>query len=317
MKILVTPTSMQKGKESKAIQKLKEFASELVYNPYGRPLTEDELIAILKDCDGFIAGLDNITDKVLSECKNLKVVSRYGAGVDKVDLKAAKDYGIAVTNTPGVNAVAVAELSFALILNLARRVSFLDKKTKDGEWVRSYGLELGGKTIGILGLGAIGKNVARYAQGFGMKVMAYDPYIDKEYAKENNITIASLDEIFVNADVISLHLPLTDETRNLINGDAINKMKDTTIVINTSRGGIIDKYAAYRALLENRLGGLGLDAFEEEPPKRSQLFELDNVILTPHTGAHTGEAIDNMANLSVENLINVLSGKECKYIVNK
>ena len=317
MKILVSPTSMQEGKNCKALDQLKKFTTDIIYNPYGRPLTEDELIPLLEDCDGFIAGLDEVTEKVISRCKKLKVISRYGAGVDRVDLAAAKAMQIAVTNTPGVNAVAVAELAFAMILNLARRISFLNEKTKAGEWVRSTGTELKGKTIGILGLGAIGKNLATYAQGLSMKVMAYDPYIDVEYAKENSITVATFDEVIETADIISLHLPLTPTTRNLIDKATISRMKQGALLINTSRGGIINEEAAYEALVANRLGGLGLDAFEVEPPTGSPLFNLDNVIVTPHTGAHTKEAIDNMADLSVENLINVLSGKECNYILNK
>ncbi len=317
MKILVTPTSMQEGKKCKAMDVLKSFTSDIVYNPYGRPLTEDELIPLLEDCDGYIAGLDEVTDKVLSSCKKLKVVSRYGAGVDRVDLTAAKANNIAVTNTPGVNAIAVAELAFAMILNLARRISFLNEKTKAGEWIRSTGTELNGKTIGILGLGAIGRNLARYAQGLAMKVMAYDPYMNEEYAKENNITVATFDEIIEQSDIISLHLPLTSATKNLIDRSVIARMKQGALLINTSRGGLIDEEAAYEALVDKRLGGLGLDAFEVEPPTGSPLFNLDNVIVTPHTGAHTKEAIDNMAELSVENLINVLTENECKYILNR
>ena len=317
MKVLVSPTSMQEGKNCKALELLKSFTLDIIYNPYGRPLTEEELIPLLEDCDGFIAGLDDITEKVISSTKKLKVISRYGAGVDRVDLAAAKAKNIAVTNTPGANAEAVAELALAMIFNLARRVSFLNEKTKAGEWVRSTGMELNGKTIGILGLGAIGKNLAKYTQGLSMKVMAYDPYMDENYAKENNIIIATFDEVIEQADVISLHLPLTPTTRHLIDKAAISKMKQGALLVNTSRGGIIDEEAAYEALVNHRLGGLGLDAFEVEPPTGSPLFGLDNVVVTPHTGAHTKEAIDNMAELAVENLINVLSGNECKHILNK
>lgn len=317
MKILVTPTSLQEGKKSNALDVLKAFSNDLVFNPTGRPLTEDELIPLLENCDGYVAGLDYVTEKVLKACKNLKVISRYGAGVDRVDLAAAKENGIIVTNTPGVNAVAVAELAMGLTLSVARKISFLDRKTREGEWVRSTGMELGGKTIGIMGLGAIGKNVARYAQGFGMRVMAYDPYMNEAYANENNIAVASFDEVVQNADVISLHLPLTPETKHLINKEVMDQMKETTILINTSRGGIIDEDAAYELLKKGALGGLGLDAFEIEPPTNSPLFELDNVVVTPHTGAHTKEATVNMADAAVKNLIDVLSGNECPFVVNK
>jgi D-3-phosphoglycerate dehydrogenase len=316
MKILVTPTSLQEGKESKALEILKEFSNDLVFNPMGRPLTEDELVPLLKDCDGYIAGLDYITDKVIKSCNKLKVISRYGVGYDRVDLEAAKEKGIIVTNTPGVNAIAVAELAMALVLAVARKISFLDRKTREGEWVRSTGIELNSKTMGIMGLGAIGKNVARYAKGYGMKVMAYDPYIDEVYAKKNDIKIASFEELITESDVISLHLPLTPDTKHLINKDVMMKMKKTAILVNTSRGGIIDEDAAYELLKDGELGGLGLDAFEIEPPTSSPLFELSNVVVTPHTGAHTKEASDNMANAAVKNLIDVLSGNDCPYIVN-
>lgn len=318
MRILVTPTSLQEGKKSAALDALKEFSSDLVFNPMGRPLTEEELIPLLKDCDGYLAGLDYVTENVIKACGNkLKVISRYGAGVDRVDLAAAKEQGVIVTNTPGVNAVAVAELAFGLALSVARKVSYLDSKTREGEWVRQTGIELGGKVMGIMGLGAIGKNVARYAQGFGMNVMAYDPYINEVYARENNIKVASFEEVIKQADIISLHLPLTKETKHLFNANVMADMKKTAIIINTSRGGIIDEDAAYELLKKGELGGLGLDAFEIEPPTASPLFELNNVVVTPHTGAHTHEATENMANSAVKNLIDVLSGKECSNIVNR
>lgn len=317
MKILVTPTSLQPDKGSKALDILREFSDDLVFNTYGRPLTEEELIPLLKDCDGYIAGLDFVTEKVIHSCENLKVISRYGAGFDRVDIAAAKASGIVVSNTPGANAEAVGELAFCLILSVARRIPYLNDSTRNGEWIRSSGIELKGKTIGIMGLGAIGKIVARCAKGFSMDVIAYDPFIDKAYCEEHNITVCTFEEVLRKSDVISLHLPLLSTTRHLIGQEAIRKMKPSAILINTSRGGIIDEAAAYKALKENRLGGLGLDAFEIEPPESSPLFELNNVIVTPHTGAHTKEATDSMANAAVKNLIDILKGEDCPFIVNR
>lgn len=317
MKILVTPTSLQPGKGLQALETLKAFSEDLVFNTTGKPLSEDDLIPLLKDCDGYIAGLDFVTEKVINACPNLKVISRYGAGFDRVDIAAAKAKGIPVTNTPGVNAEAVGELAMGLIMSIARKIPYLDGQTRSGEWVRSTGMELKGKTLGIMGLGAIGKVVARCAQGFGMNVIAYDPFINKEYCAEKGIGVCTFDEVVAQANVISLHLPLNAETKHLIGEDAIAKMQPGTIVVNTSRGGIIDEDAAYKALKAGKLGGLGLDAFEMEPPTGSPLFELNNVVVTPHTGAHTKEATDNMANSSVKNLIDVLSGNECPFVVNK
>ena len=313
MKILVTPTSLQPEKGNAALEQLKSF--ELVFNPVGRPLTEDELIPLLKDCDGYVAGLDFVTEKVIKACPNLKMISRYGVGYDRVDVNAAKEHGITVTNTPGVNSEAVGELAFALILAVARKIPYLDQDTRKGGWTRSTGFECKGKTICILGLGSIGKVVARCAQGFGMTVCAYDPYINAAYCEENEIENVSFEEGIQKADVISLHLPLMDSTKHLIDGDAIAKMKDGVVIINTSRGGIIDEDAACEALKSGKIGGLGLDAFEQEPPKDSPLFAFDNVVATPHTGAHTAEATNNMAALSVQNLIDVLEGKACKFIL--
>ncbi|MDR0503126.1 MAG: phosphoglycerate dehydrogenase [Treponema sp.] len=316
MKVLVTPTSFKPEKGVPALDLLRSFTGDLVFNPHGKPLTEDELIPLLAGCEGYIAGLDFITKKVIDSASMLKVISRYGAGVDRVDLQAAKEKGIAVCNTPGVNANAVADLAFALLLCIARRIPLLDKETKNGEWLRSTGFELFGKTIGILGLGAIGKAAAKRASGFSMKVMAYDPFIDREYAAANGIIAASFEEIIKEADIVSLHLPLTDETRNIINSDVMKIMKKGAVIINTARGGLIDENAAYERLTSGYLGGLGLDAFEAEPPGSSPLFTLDNVIATPHTGAHTKEATAAMAEMSVRNLIDVLSGNNCPNIVN-
>lgn len=317
MKILVTPTSLQPGKNSKALDTLKKFSNDLVFNTTGRPLTEDELIPLLKDCDGYIAGLDFITGKVLRSCKQLKAISRYGAGYDRVDIDTAKACGIPVSNTPGVNAEAVGELTFSLILSLARKVPYLDRSTRNGQWLRSTGMELKGKTLGIMGLGAIGKVVGRCAKGFEMNVIAYDPFIDESYCLSHHIGVCSFEEVVEQSDIISLHLPLNESTKHMINQTVIGKMKRGAILINTSRGGIIDETAAYEALKSGHLSGLGLDAFEMEPPSNSPLFELDNVVVTPHTGAHTAESTDNMANAAIRNLIDILNNNECPYIINR
>lgn len=315
MKILVTATSFKPDNPTPALQRLQEFAGEIKFNPKGKPLDEDELIPLLRGCDGYIAGLDFITGKVLAACDGLKVISRYGAGVDRVDLEAAKARGITVCNTPGANAQAVADLAVGLILSAARRIPALDRKTREGRWTRSTGMEIYGKTIGILGLGAIGKSVAKRAQGFAMRVMAYDPYINELYAKENGILAADFDSVIRESDIISLHLPLTAETKYIISGEVMRSMKPGAIIVNTARGGLIDEAAACELLRSGHLGGLGLDAYEREPPEHSPLFELDNVVLTPHTAAHTLEATANMADMSVRNLIDVLSGADCPYVV--
>jgi D-3-phosphoglycerate dehydrogenase len=309
MKILVTPTSFTLEKGGSAMELLRSFASDLVFNPYGKPLSEDDLIPLIKDCDGYIAGLDFITRKVMENAPKLKVISRYGVGVDRVDLEAAKEKNIVVCNTPGAASNAAADLTFALLLAIARKIPLLDRTTKEGLWLRSTGFELYKKTFGIIGLGAIGKESAKRALGFSMKVLTYDPIINHEYALANGIFPVSFDEVIKESDFITLHLPLKDDTKNIISEQVLKNMKKGACLINTSRGGLIDENAAYELLKSGHLGGLGLDTFEVEPPGPSPLFTLDNVVITPHTGAHTTDATNAMADSSVRNLINVLSGK--------
>ncbi len=318
MKILVTPTSFLNPQNAEARAKLEAFATEVVYNDLGRPLQPEEILERIEGVDGFLAGLDYINADVIEKMPdNLKVISRYGAGVDRVDMTACTKKGIKVTNTPGTNAVAVCELAFALMLCTARNVTNLHIQVNEGKWPRNEGIELNGKTLGILGFGAIGRNLAVRAKAFGMNVYAYDPYFNKEFAEQHGIEQSSIEEILQVSDFISLHVPLNDETKDLINAESIAKMKDGAIVINTARGGIINEHDAAEAIKSGKLGGLGLDAFEAEPLIDSPLQGLNNVILTPHTGAHTKEAVAGMGNMAVDNLIAVLSGQTCPYILNK
>ena len=249
MKILVTPTSFLKPENAAAKGLLEQFASEVVYNDLGRPLKGGEIIERLIGADGYIAGLDYITANVVEKMPaSLKVISRYGAGVDRVDIGAAKKRNIIVTNTPGTNAVAVCELAFALMLCAARSILTLDAAVRKGEWPRNEGIELKGKTLGIIGLGAIGKNLAQRAKAFGMEVVAYDPYFDEAFAAAEGIgggkAQQDLDGLFARANFISLHVPLTDGTRHMVNAETIAKMPDRAVLINTARGGMYGRVRA-------------------------------------------------------------------------
>jgi len=310
MKILVTPASFKQGASPAVMDRLKKFADDIVFNTKGKPLTEDELIAALKGCDGCIAGLDPFSRKVIESVDKLKVISRYGTGVDNVDVAAAGEKGITVCRTPGVNSQAVAELTFAFMICLARQVPMLDRKTREGHWVRSVGIELHKKTLGILGLGAVGKKTARIAAGFSMNVLACDPGIDIGYAKDNGIRAVDFDTLLKESDFLSLHLPLKPDTRHIISAEAMRRMKKGVIIINTARGGLIDEAAACDLIKSGHIDGLGLDVYEEEPPQNSPLLGLENVVFTPHTAAHTTEATAGMASMSVENLINAFKDKE-------
>ena len=316
MKLLITPTSFDKPENAEARALAVDFADEIVWNDLGVPLQGDALLQRLDGVDGYIAGLDFITADVVARMPDtLRVISRYGVGVDRVDLAACRKRGITVTNTPGANSTAVCELAFALMLSAARNVPMLHQAVEKGEWPRASGMELAGKVLGIVGMGAIGKRLATRAQAFEMQVCAYDPYFDEAFAKEHAIRRCELDELVACADVLSLHVPLTEETKHLINAARIESMRPGSILINTARGGLIDEQAAADALKSGHLRGVGLDAFEQEPPKDSPLIGLPGVVLTPHTGAHTAEAVGKMGKMSVENAIAVLRGESCRYIV--
>lgn len=316
MKALVTSTSFLKPQNSKAKALLESFFDEIVYNDLGVPLAGEQILTRLEGCDAYIAGVDYITADVIEKMpESVKVISRYGVGVDRVDLAAAKAKGIVVTNTPGANSTAVCELAFSLMLCACRNIPQLHQAVTDGLWPRSEGIELAGRTLGIVGMGAIGKRLALRAKAFEMDVVAYDPYFDEAFASANGIRRMELDALLSCADVVSLHVPLNDQTKYMINAERIEKMKKGVIIINTARGGLIDEAAAAEALKAGKLGGLGLDAFEQEPLTDSPLKGLPRVIFTPHTGAHTGEAVSNMGMMSVQNAIAVLKGEPCRFIL--
>lgn len=314
MKLLVTPTSFLKPANADAKVKLEAFADNIVYNDLGTPLQGDELLSRLDGVDGYIAGLDYITADVVKQMpSSLKVISRYGAGVDRVDIAACKERGIIVTNTPGANATAVCEMAFGLMLCAARNIPALHKAVEAGEWPRANGMELSGKTLGIVGLGAIGKRLALRAKAFEMDVIAFDPYFDEAFGKQQGVTRVELDDLFKAADVVSLHVPLSDATRHMASAERIKSMKQGGILINTARGGLIDEEAAADAVKSGHLRGLGLDAFEQEPLVDSPLKGLPGVVFTPHAAGHTAQAISRMGMMAVDNAIQVLSGQKCPY----
>ena len=317
MKILVTPRSYKNEANAQARALLERFADEIVAVKPEEPFTEDELIELLKGCDGYIAGLDHITERVIRLAPQLKVISRWGVGYDKVDLKAAKEQGVTVTYTPGTNSRSVAELALGLMFACARNICGQNELVQGNQWPNQNGTELLNKKVGIIGLGAIGRHLGAMARGIGMEVYAYDPYFDKVYAKENGIRQAELDTIIKECDFISLHVPVTDETRNMIGAKEFAAMKTGAVLINAARGGLVDEQAAADALKSGKLFAAAFDAFEQEPPTGSPLHGAPNVIMLPHTGAHTFEAVKNMGMMAVENVIAELSGKDCGHRVRQ
>jgi len=262
-------------------------------------LKGEELARALADFDAVIVRSGTrITRDSLAYADRLRVIGRAGVGVDNIDVAAATERGIAVLNAPSGNTISAAELTMAILLALVRRVPAADRSMKRGEWDRKSfnGIELYGKVLGLIGAGRIGGEVARRARGFGMTVVAYDPFLSEDRARALKIELASLDDVLRSADVLSIHTPLTDATRNLIDAAALAKLKPGAYLVNAARGGVVDEVALYQALVDGRLAGAALDVFETEPlPADHPLRSLDNVVLTPHLGAATEEAQQNVA----------------------
>jgi D-3-phosphoglycerate dehydrogenase len=261
-------------------------------------LSKEELAEIIGDYDGLaVRSATKVTEKIIGAAKRLKVVGRAGIGVDNIDTRAATARGIIVMNTPYGNSITTAEHAISLMLALARQIPQADRSTKAGKWEKSkfMGVELFGKTLGVIGCGNIGSIVADRAIGLKMRVIAYDPFLSPERAVEIGVEKVELDQLLQRADFITLHTPLTERTRNIINAEALAKMKPTARIINCARGGLIDEAALVEALKAGRIAGAALDVFEVEPARESPLFELDNVICTPHLGASTSEAQEKVA----------------------
>jgi len=309
-RLLVTPTSYGKN-DSRLKTELEAQVGEVIYNPTGKPLTSADVAKLLPGIDGYIAGLDGIDANAIKTADRLKVIARYGVGVDNVDLRAAREKGIVITNTPGANSVSVAELALGLMLALARQIPEAVEAVHQGKWPRSAGLSLEGKTIGILGLGAIGKQLARRLAGFDCRVLAFDPCADAAFARDNHVELVKMDAAIEQSDFISLHLPLSTETRCLVNDAFLNKVKKGSFLINTSRGEVIDEDALLRALQTGHLKGVALDAFTTEPPDpKNPLLALPQVIATPHLGAQTDGATSNMGWLAMKDCLAVLRNEE-------
>lgn len=307
-KVLVTPRTFGKGNRL-PITMLEEAGCELTFNPHDRPFTAAELIPLLRETDGIIVGLDPLDAAVLRHAGRLKVISKYGVGLNNIDLELAAEKGILVTYTPGTNSSAVAELALGLILDVARNIAAADREIRRGGWGKYSGLELRGKTLGILGTGQIGKELAARVRGFAMPLLCYDINRDEAWAEQTGAKYLPLKEVLTAADIVSIHLPLNEATRHLIGAPELALLKPAAILINTARGGIVDEKALYEALANQRLHGAGIDVFEEEPPRHSPLTELRNVVLTSHSGSHTAEAVLAMGKMAAQNLIQGLQGK--------
>jgi len=311
-KILITPRSFKAYKE-KAYPLLEAKGYEIIENTASRTFSEEEIIALARDeVVGIIVGVDPLSAKVLEQCKNLKAVSKYGVGMDNIDLDKLRSLGIKVNNAVGTNSISVAETAIVLMFSITRNLYTTLSSVKNGGWSRVIGYEMTNKNLGLIGGGQIGKEVAKRARGLEMNVTIYDPYFndDNFLSKYDVGMVASLNEIYSNSDIISLHVPVTPETKGIIGKEAFATMKDSAFLINTSRGELIDEVALYDALYNKKIAGAALDVFSCEPPaKDEKLLQLDNFILTSHIGAYTHEAVERMVTVSTYNLLKMLESE--------
>lgn len=303
-KVLTSPSSMgQCGSEP--FDLLRENGYEVINNPYGRKLTEDEVIELAKDCDGIVAGVEPLTPRVMDALPGLKCISRVGVGMDNVDLEYAKQKGIIVVNTPDGPTRGVAELTLAMTLSLLRRIPQADAALHQRKWKKQIGNLFLNKKVGIIGLGRIGKSVAELFRGLKNPVIGYDPYANEAWAKENGVELASFDEVLKHADILTLHVPGNKDKSPVIGAAELAMMKDGAFLINIARGGVVDEAALYTALKDGKLAGAAIDVYTKEPYD-GPLCDLDNIIMTPHLGSYAKEGKLQMEIDAVKNFIEAL-----------
>lgn len=308
-KILLTDGLEENGKA------ILRAAANVVDQP---TISADELLTVVGDYDALIVrGRTKVTAAVFDAGKKLKVVGRAGVGVDNIDLVAAKEHGVTVVNSPLATTVAVAELTLSLMLSAVREIPRADASMKSGKWLKKEfeGRELYGKTLGVLGFGRIGSTVAARAKAFEMKILAYDPIVPADEIVKRGGEPVSFDELLEKSDMITMHMPLTSTSRNLLNAEAFNKMKDGVYIVCAARGGVIDEDALLEALNSGKVSGAALDVFATEPPGQTALVAHPRVIDTPHVGAQTVEAQARAANDIAEEVLNALKGKTLRWKV--
>jgi D-3-phosphoglycerate dehydrogenase len=312
MKILVADQIAKRGVET-----LRQNPSFQVDVKTG--LKEDQLCEIIAEYDALIVrSATKVTERVIEAAKKVRVVGRAGVGVDNVDVNAATRRGIVVMNTPGGNTISTAEHTFAMMMALARHIPQAHATMKAGKWDRKTyeGVELRNKTLGIIGMGRIGTELAQRAKAFEMRVLVYDPFLNVSRAKELRVEAVELDQIYAQSDFITVHVPMSDETRGMINKDTIAKMKDGVRLINCARGGIINEKDLYDSIKSGKVAGAALDVYEQEPPKELPLRELDKVVMTPHLAASTADAQETCGIEIAEQIADALTGGAIRNAVN-
>lgn len=273
-------------------------------------ISDAELIQSLSDADGFIVGARRITDEILAGAPRLKIISMHGVGIDHFDLDAARRRGVMIANCPGANADSVADLTIGLMLTLARRIHLASALVRRGDWGRFPGVQICDKTLGLLGFGAIGREVARRAAGFRIRILVHDPYLEPETAASAGCEPVDLETLFTESDFLSLHAPATPETIDIINRRTLEKMKPSAFLLNMARGELVNEAELAGALAEGLIAGAGLDVFSAEPPTGNPLVEMENVVATPHIGAHSREATTNASSTAAANVVRALNQGE-------
>ncbi len=301
-----------------AIATLRERGWEVVFNKTGGNLTEADLIETLPGVSAAIAGSDKFTAKALAAADNLKVISRVGVGFDAIDVPAATAKGIVVTTSPTQELFeAMAEQTMGSMIAVSRAICFSDRQLKNGKWTRSFAPSIFHQTLGIVGLGRIGKEVAKLARAFHMQILCFDVYHDDAFAKEWGITYVDLPELLREADYVTIHTPLTPETRGLINRERLRHMKPTAYLVNTSRGPVVDEEALYWALDNKVIAGAASDVFQKEPVEpHNPLLKLDNFVGTPHVGGLSLQATDSLFAQATKSVVDVLEGRKPYLVVN-
>lgn len=307
-KVLIAPSALA-NLESPYIQVLRQAGFELVYPNLGRQMVEEELLAILPGIVASIAGSEPYTDRVLAAHPGLRVIARVGVGYDAIDLAAATAHGVVATIAPNTNQDAVAEHLFCLMLALVKNLIPQHLGVKSGDWPRGTNLPLRSRTLGIAGLGRIGKAVALRGEAFRMRLLAYEPYPDTSFCSAHQIDLVSWEQLLAESDFLSLHLPMSASSRHLINRQSLARMKPTAFLLNTARGGLVCEADLIEALKTGKLAGAGLDVFEEEPPGPSPLFGLDNVVFTPHAAGGDVKSRDDMALSAAEAIVALSRGE--------
>lgn len=310
-----SPTFGKYSNEPVALLQSKGYELKIV----SRDITtdEEEFGKALKEADALIVGVEKVTSVVLEQATKLKVIAKHGVGVDNIDLEAAEKRNIVVTNAPGTNRHAVADMVFGLFLSVARSIPVANQEIKTNHWPRFVGNEIYQKTIGVIGTGKIGKEVIRRAQGFNMRVLCYDHYPAVDIELKGFGKYVSLQELIQKSDFITIHTDLNRESTSLIGKNEFMLMKKSAFLVNTARGGIVDEYALYQALKNGEIKGAALDVFEQEPLQGSPLLGLPNFVATPHLAGYTEEALREVGMLTAQNVIDVLEQRRSAFIVKR